>query len=212
MYIQPEPKGKTMPDNIDLTQAMADAEARRQAVANAEEEARKSQRNELVGDLLLDVQATANDTTLDHDAKMSRLQAARSGINGQGSSVPAPSAPAADPAVPFDYASLSEEARRIVDMVAADPDRFKVEEWGAVKDKSYTKLRKDHQAAQAPGDGSSAAPAPAAKKTGASAPAAEPASDDSGDEPKSDEQAKSGGSAWSRIKNAAKEAAQNAKQ
>lgn len=168
-----------MSGNIDLTQALANAEARRQAAAAAEEDARKTQRSDLVGDLLYDIQTVASDDALDHDATVSRLNAAIAGINGRGvtTTVPAPAPAAAS--VPFDYASLPEEARQIIDMVAADPGRFKiefkVESTGAVRDKSYNRLRREHEAAQAAAggdedDSSTAAQAPA-KKASVPAPA-----------------------------------------
>lgn len=167
-----------MSDNVDLTQALASAQARRQAANDAEEQARKSQRDDLVGDLLLDTQTVVNDGALDHDTKVTRLRTAIAGINGQGAvpaapaAVSAPVAPA--DAAPFDYNSLSEDQRQIIDMVVADGRRFTVEPSGAVKDKRYTRLTRDYQAAQAAGDdGDDDSPAvpPAAKKAASPAPA-----------------------------------------
>lgn len=170
-----------MSDNVDLTQALAAAQARRQAASDAEEQARKSQRDELVGDLLFDTQTVVNDNTLGHDATVTRLQAAIAGINGQGtaSAAPtvAPAAPAPTGSAPFDYDSLSEEQRQIIDMVVAEGRRFKVEPSGAVKDKKYTQLNKNYQAQQAAeatagdADDDSSTPPPAAKKAASPAPA-----------------------------------------
>ena len=210
-----------MSGNIDLTQALADAEARRQAAAAAEEDARKTQRSDLVGDLLYDIQTVSNDAALDHDAKVARLRAASAGINGQGvAGAVAQPAPAAA-SVPFDYASLPEEARQIIDMVAAEPGRFKIEDTGAVKDKSYTRLRREHEAAQAAAagdeDDSSTSAQPPAKKASApapakktAAPAKKAASQPSEEEPADEASGKPG--AWGRIVSKAKEAAANAKQ
>lgn len=202
-----------MSDNVDLTQALAAAQARRQAVSDAEEQARKSQRDELVGDLLFDTQTVVNDNTLGHDATVARLQAAIAGINGQGaaSAAPtvAPAAPAPAGSAPFDYDSLSEEQRQIIDMVVAEGRRFKVEPSGAVKDKQYTQLNKNYQAQQAAEatagdtDDSSPAPSPVAKKaappkkTAQAAPeeASEPTDDSSAEKPSFFDRARAAGEA-----------------
>lgn len=169
-----------MSDNVDLTQALAAAQARRQAASDAEEQARKSQRDELVGDLLLDTQTVVNDDALDHDTKVARLRTAIAGVNGQGTApaplAVAPAAPVPTGSAPFDYTSLSEEQRQIIDMVVADGRRFKVEPSGAVKDKKYTQLNKNYQAEQAAetaagdADDDSSTPPPAAKKAAEAAP------------------------------------------
>lgn len=103
-------------------------------------------------------------------------------LNGQApapSAAPAPASVPASPnnAAPFDYTSLSEEQRQIIDMVVADRRRFTVEPSGAVKDKQYTKLNRNYQAEQAAqavdsdADEDSSATPPAAKKAASPAPA-----------------------------------------
>lgn len=200
-----------MSENIDLTQAMSEAEARRQATANAEAEAQKARRSELVGDLLLDVQATANDPALDHDSKVSRLQAAIEAVNGRSGVAPAPAPVAASAAstVPFDYASLPEAARQIIDLVAAEPGRFKIEEFGGVRDKAFGRLREAHRAEQAPAADQEDS---SADKTSAPAPVKKSASPNkaAGKEPEAGAEKRPG--IMQRAKAAGKAALDNAKQ
>lgn len=212
-----------MSDNVDLAQALASAQARRQAASDAEEQARKSQRDELVGDLLFDTQTVVNDAALGHEVTVTRLQAAIAGINGQGAAPAAPSvapaAPVSTGSAPFDYDSLSEDQQKIIDLVVAEPKRFLLEPSGAVKDKQYTKLNKDYQAQQAvapaaggDADDDSSATPPAAKKA---APAKKAASPKKAAEPAPDEEPESDAKKpglMDRAKAAGKAVVENARQ
>lgn len=221
-----------MSDNVDLAQALASAQARRQAASDAEEQARKSQRDELVGDLLFDTQTVVNDAALGHEVTVTRLQAAIAGINGQGAAPAAPSvapaAPVSTGPAPFDYDSLSEDQQKIIDLVVAEPKRFLLEPSGAVKDKQYTKLNKDYQAQQAVApaaggdadDDSSATPPAAkkaapAKKAASSAPAKKAAPPKKAAEPAPDEEPESDAKKpglMDRAKAAGKAVVENARQ
>jgi hypothetical protein len=142
------------------------------AAARRKNEERENQRQEqLQQELVLAAGFTAAaledlvapSSTVEHDTKLSRFNAATAVLQGKSAQAAAPAAPSVAPvqaaSVPFDYDSLPEEAQKIIRMVAANPKQYTIEVFGAIKDKDYTKLKKEHQAQQSASQ--PAAPKPA---------------------------------------------------
>lgn len=198
--------------------AMAEAARRQDEQAREAEQARLQEELDLsAGRAYAGFDEVYLSDTLDHQTKLNRFRAVEPILKGQApvTSTPeaatAPAPPASAGSVPFDYDTLPEEARRIIDLVAANPGRFKIEEFGAVKDKDFTKLRKDFQAPQASDAGDSSSTSPTQKASApASAKKVDPAKKASDKEPEQAPGEKPSG--WARVKTAAKQAAQNAKQ
>jgi hypothetical protein len=89
------------------------------------------------------------------DGAISKFESCTEVLNGGAPApvtTPAPgvSAPmATNPTLPFDFESLPDSAKEIILKVAEEPNRFMLEPFGAIKDKNYTKLRKDSETAKA---------------------------------------------------------------
>lgn len=136
--------------DIDITQAMSEAEARRKAADEERQQSEKTELNALVGDLLLDTQTMLGNNELDYSAKLGRLRGADAAINGAAGTMPA-------------QPSLSDDEQQVLD--AYRSRRLVKTDQGAYRDTEWSKLhpRPVPQAAKAAEPVPATPPTPAAK-------------------------------------------------
>jgi hypothetical protein len=206
------PKGNIMTQQPDYLRMAEAARVQREQQALEAEEAKTRELEAVAGEAYLEFDSLFN-SNLDHPVKLQRYSQATAALKGV--SAPASGAPAASA---VDDSHLPQEARQIIDMVRAEPDRFKIEKFGAVKDRDFTKLRKDSETPPASNrganDNSSDAPLPA-KKSAGPVPAKSAAAPKKAAEPAPDDTSESDGEnpgLLGRIKAAGKAAVENAKQ
>lgn len=196
------------PDFTAMAQAARDARQREEI---ARQNALTEQLELAAGEAYNQFSDLFDSTDLDHNTKMDRFDAAVAALKGEAASTT--TAPAASSDV-LDLSTLDETPRQVIELVRDNPRRFKIEEFGAVKDTDFQRLRRNHEAAQAAAAGSDntspTATQPAAKKTAAPAKKAA-ATPDTADTTKAAEPKKTG-SAIRRVVGAGlKAAAANAK-